>query len=199
MLCTVELMLAGLCINIPMLRPFYLQWRKTYKSASGSNSGHLSAIKRSNTGGLGSQQQRPGHYTQWMELVSRMQQIIIWTTLTQSSTTRTKQTSLSPATTPARNENSPRQSHCRSMLYRFPRISKSPELEWSCISIAAYRIKSSAWNTDAMTRRRSASPKRLGVTFKHGQSQLPVSMSVVAFTAYITSRSPPSAAGGKRC
>ncbi|KAI4934477.1 hypothetical protein J4E85_002334 [Alternaria conjuncta] len=67
MLCTVELMLAGLCINIPMLRPFYLQWRKTYKSQSGSH--NLSAIKRSNTGGLGSHQQpRPGHYTQWMEL-----------------------------------------------------------------------------------------------------------------------------------
>lgn len=68
MLCTVELMLAGLCINIPMLRPFYLQWRQKYKSASMSNTGRLSAIKRSNTGGLGSQQARPGHYTQWMEL-----------------------------------------------------------------------------------------------------------------------------------
>jgi hypothetical protein len=65
-------MLAGLCINIPMLRPFYLQWRQKYKSSSMSNSERLSAIKRSNTGGLGSQQARPGHYTQWMELVSLM-------------------------------------------------------------------------------------------------------------------------------
>ncbi|KAL1798918.1 hypothetical protein ACET3X_002955 [Alternaria dauci] len=68
MLCTIELMLAGLCINIPMLRPFYLQWREKYKSSSMSNSGRLSAIKRSNTGGVGSQQARPGLYTQWMEL-----------------------------------------------------------------------------------------------------------------------------------
>ena len=64
-------MLAGLCINIPMLRPFYLQWRAKYKTQSMSNSGRVSALKRSGTGGLGSQQARPGHYTQWMELVSR--------------------------------------------------------------------------------------------------------------------------------
>lgn len=69
MLCTIELMLAGLCINIPMLRPFYLQWRAKYKTQSMSNSGRVSALKRSGTGGLGSQQARPGHYTQWMELV----------------------------------------------------------------------------------------------------------------------------------
>jgi hypothetical protein len=36
-------------------------------------------------------------------------------------------------------------------------------------------------------------PERLGVVFKHGQSQLPVSMSMVAFTAYITS------VAAKRC
>lgn len=70
MLCTVELMLATLCINIPMLRPFYLRWRAQHKSTSLSN-GRTTGLKRSNTGGLvGSQQQRPGHYTQWMELVS---------------------------------------------------------------------------------------------------------------------------------
>ena len=71
MLCTVELMLAGLCINIPMLRPFYLQWRAKYKLSSIGTSGRISALKRSNAGGqLGSMpnQARPGHYTQWMEL-----------------------------------------------------------------------------------------------------------------------------------
>ncbi|EMD95655.1 hypothetical protein COCC4DRAFT_18574 [Bipolaris maydis ATCC 48331] len=69
MLCTVELMLASLCINIPMLRPFYLRWRSHYKSSSMDSSGLKSGPKRSPTGGLGgSQQQRPGHYTQWMEL-----------------------------------------------------------------------------------------------------------------------------------
>ncbi|KAH7390012.1 hypothetical protein BKA66DRAFT_581728 [Pyrenochaeta sp. MPI-SDFR-AT-0127] len=68
MLCTVELMLAGLCINIPMLRPFYLQWRAKYKSSSLSNAGRPSAAKSSAAGQLGSNQARPGHYTKWMEL-----------------------------------------------------------------------------------------------------------------------------------
>ncbi|KAK4458579.1 hypothetical protein QBC42DRAFT_340937 [Cladorrhinum samala] len=39
MLCSIELMLAGICINIPMLRPFYLHWRRKYKS-SGNDSYH---------------------------------------------------------------------------------------------------------------------------------------------------------------
>jgi hypothetical protein len=75
MLCTVELMLAGLCINIPMLRPFYLQWRAKYKNSSMSASGRISALKRSNTGGMGSVPNpgRPGHYTQWMELEDKDQ------------------------------------------------------------------------------------------------------------------------------
>ncbi|KAL2018689.1 hypothetical protein VTK56DRAFT_524 [Thermocarpiscus australiensis] len=37
MLCSIELMLAGICINIPMLRPFYIRWRQKSKtSQSGS-------------------------------------------------------------------------------------------------------------------------------------------------------------------
>ncbi|KAF2853870.1 hypothetical protein T440DRAFT_487162 [Plenodomus tracheiphilus IPT5] len=67
MLCTVELMLAGLCINIPMLRPFYLQWRAKYKNSSLSNSGRQSA-PLSVPGPLRSNEARPGHYTQWLEL-----------------------------------------------------------------------------------------------------------------------------------
>lgn len=138
MLCTVELMLAGLCINIPMLRPFYLQWRKTYKSQSGSH--NLSAIKRSNTGGLGSHQQpRPGHYTQWMELVSLIQCLATQNTrLIRCSTTRIKQTSPSQATMPARNENSPHQSHCLSTRYRYPRISRLPEPKYRVDSASPY-------------------------------------------------------------
>ncbi|KXH67555.1 hypothetical protein CSAL01_04323 [Colletotrichum salicis] len=46
MLCTVELMLAGLCINIPMLRPFYLRWRAKYKSSSLENSNSQSAFNK---------------------------------------------------------------------------------------------------------------------------------------------------------
>ncbi|CAA9961210.1 hypothetical protein PTMSG1_04594 [Pyrenophora teres f. maculata] len=70
MLCSVELMLAGLCINIPMLRPFYLAWRRRYKESSLSNS--ESGVKRSGTGRIaGSNQQRPGQYTQWMELADK--------------------------------------------------------------------------------------------------------------------------------
>ncbi|KAF2712347.1 hypothetical protein K504DRAFT_531460 [Pleomassaria siparia CBS 279.74] len=37
MLCTVELMLAGLCINIPMLRSFYRRWRAKYRSSPSQN------------------------------------------------------------------------------------------------------------------------------------------------------------------
>lgn len=71
MLCTIELMLAGLCINIPMLRPFYLQWRAKYKNSSFNNSGRQSGPKLSVSGQMGSghRQPRPGQYTQWIELV----------------------------------------------------------------------------------------------------------------------------------
>ncbi|KAA8621436.1 hypothetical protein PtrV1_05937 [Pyrenophora tritici-repentis] len=66
MLCTIELMLAGLCVNIPMLRPFYLAWRRRYKESSSNNS--ESGLKRL---GTGPNQQRPGQYTQWMELADK--------------------------------------------------------------------------------------------------------------------------------
>lgn len=108
MLCSVELMLAGMCINIPMLRPFYLQWRAKYKDSSLSNSGRRSApLSGPLSGPLKSEQDRPGHYTQWLELVglssrvSRCEQ-----TLTLSSMTRTKPTSQSPMTTQALKGNS---------------------------------------------------------------------------------------------
>lgn len=83
MLCTIELMLAGLCINIPMLRPFYLQWRAKYKNSSFSNSGRMSGNKLSVSGQLGSghvQQPRPGQYTQWIELVSQRDQCYLYLT-----------------------------------------------------------------------------------------------------------------------
>ncbi|KAF2642279.1 hypothetical protein P280DRAFT_540077 [Massarina eburnea CBS 473.64] len=38
MLCNIELMLAGLCTNIPMLRPFYLRCRAKYGSSSVTDS-----------------------------------------------------------------------------------------------------------------------------------------------------------------
>ncbi|KAI8938844.1 hypothetical protein NX059_004707 [Plenodomus lindquistii] len=72
MLCTVELMLAGLCVNIPMLRPFYIQWRAKYKHSSISNSGRRSA-PLSTPGPLLSNEARPGHYTQWLELHDKEQ------------------------------------------------------------------------------------------------------------------------------
>ncbi|KAL6707624.1 hypothetical protein ACN47E_003974 [Coniothyrium glycines] len=69
MLCTIELMLAGLCINIPMLRPFYLKLRAKYKNSSFTGSGKHSSGKLSNSGQLGpAQVARPGQYTQWIEL-----------------------------------------------------------------------------------------------------------------------------------
>lgn len=68
MLCTVELMLAGLCINIPMLRPFYIRFRAKYKSSSADKSEPQNTFGSSHTGHLA--QPRQGHHTTWIELVS---------------------------------------------------------------------------------------------------------------------------------
>ncbi|PSN62049.1 hypothetical protein BS50DRAFT_532882 [Corynespora cassiicola Philippines] len=76
MLCTVELMLAGLCINIPMLRPFYLRWRNKYKSSQMSSSGRQSNPKLSKSGDLGPPQARPGMYTAWIELNDKDQTMV---------------------------------------------------------------------------------------------------------------------------
>ncbi|KAJ4354766.1 hypothetical protein N0V95_003539 [Ascochyta clinopodiicola] len=72
MLCTVELMLAGLCINIPMLRPFYIRLRAKYKSSSMSASGALGSHKASDSRQLGAVQARPANYMAWIELVSQL-------------------------------------------------------------------------------------------------------------------------------
>ena len=69
MLCTVELMLAGLCINIPMLRPFYIRLRAKYKSSSTSDSGHGASQKASGSRQFGAVQARPANYMAWIELV----------------------------------------------------------------------------------------------------------------------------------
>lgn len=68
MLCTVELMLAGLCINIPMLRPFYLQWRAKYKNSSFNSSARQTDNKLNESGQVRSERSAPGMYTQWLEL-----------------------------------------------------------------------------------------------------------------------------------
>jgi hypothetical protein len=69
MLITIELMLAGLCINIPMLRPFYIRLRSKYKSTHSSNSRGHSELKLSGAGNLNPSQPRPANYTAWIELV----------------------------------------------------------------------------------------------------------------------------------
>jgi hypothetical protein len=70
MLCSIELMLAGLCINIPMLRPFYIRVRAKYKSSSMSGSGALGSHKQSGSRQLGAvTPNRVGHHTAWIELV----------------------------------------------------------------------------------------------------------------------------------
>ncbi|KAL1959778.1 hypothetical protein VTO42DRAFT_1364 [Malbranchea cinnamomea] len=69
MLCTVELMLAGLCINIPMLRPFYLRIREKYQSSrTDSTNGKTSGYKGSQSGRRAFNPNKPGHYTAWIEL-----------------------------------------------------------------------------------------------------------------------------------
>ncbi|KAF2626247.1 hypothetical protein BU25DRAFT_472527 [Macroventuria anomochaeta] len=67
MLCTVELMLAGLCTNIPMLQPFYIRLRVKYKSSSMSNSGGQGSHKASGSRQLGAVQVRPANYMAWIE------------------------------------------------------------------------------------------------------------------------------------
>jgi hypothetical protein len=78
MLCSIELMLAGLCVNIPMLRPFYLRWRTNHKMSQGG-----SQAFNQGTGGFKSIRSdpladgqapcnghAPAHHTAWIELVS---------------------------------------------------------------------------------------------------------------------------------
>jgi hypothetical protein len=75
MLCSIELMLAGLCVNIPMLRPFYLRWRTKHKMSQGGSQAY-----NQGTGGFKSirsdplaENNQPAHgpakHTAWIELV----------------------------------------------------------------------------------------------------------------------------------
>ncbi|KAK3989319.1 hypothetical protein QBC44DRAFT_291130 [Cladorrhinum sp. PSN332] len=68
MLCSVELMLAGICINIPMLRPFYLRWRQKHKS-SGYDSSYPHPGSHKPTGNVPTVGSAPGNYpATWIEL-----------------------------------------------------------------------------------------------------------------------------------
>lgn len=71
MLCTVELMLAGICINIPMLRPFYLRWRQKSKmSSTGGTENTNVMMNGSKSGYLASAKARSQHdHSTWIELV----------------------------------------------------------------------------------------------------------------------------------
>lgn len=70
MLCSVELMLAGLSINIPMLRPFYIRFRAKYiKSSSADRSGSYK-ISGSRQLQLGDGRVTPANYQAWIELVN---------------------------------------------------------------------------------------------------------------------------------
>ncbi|TID19325.1 integral membrane protein [Venturia nashicola] len=69
MLCSLELILAGLCINIPMLRPFYIRIRAKYKSSVGSNgSCGLDAHQSSGSRQIREPQNRPEKDMTWLEL-----------------------------------------------------------------------------------------------------------------------------------
>lgn len=70
MFCTVELMLTGLCINIPMLQSFYLLYRAEYKNSQLSRTPSQESSSRPREG----QQVPPlqpnrGDYSAWIELV----------------------------------------------------------------------------------------------------------------------------------
>ncbi|OSS51115.1 hypothetical protein B5807_04610 [Epicoccum nigrum] len=73
MLCSVELMLAGLSINIPMLRPFYIRFRAKYsKSSSADRSGSYKA-SGSRQLQLGDGRVTPANYQAWIELADKDQ------------------------------------------------------------------------------------------------------------------------------
>jgi len=77
MLCTVELMLAGICISIPMLRPWYLRWRGKGSAQSGTGGSRsfdvegrvtVSGSKQKGRKKVG--ESEPETFTAWIELVS---------------------------------------------------------------------------------------------------------------------------------
>ena len=70
MLCSIELMLAGLCINIPMLRPFYLRWRTKQKTSENGLSEGQAAYKSYQSDPLAVGQPGQRNHTAWIELVS---------------------------------------------------------------------------------------------------------------------------------
>ncbi|KAF2994180.1 hypothetical protein E8E13_001719 [Curvularia kusanoi] len=77
MLCSVELMLAGLSINIPMLRPFYIRFRSRYsKSSSAGKSGGYASHKASGSRQLGDAPVRPQNYMAWIELADKDQTMV---------------------------------------------------------------------------------------------------------------------------
>jgi hypothetical protein len=76
MLCSIELMLAGLCINIPMLRPFYLRWRTKHKISENSHANRQTAYR---SDPLAVSQPGQRNHTAWIELVSRINSLlVIW-------------------------------------------------------------------------------------------------------------------------
>lgn len=71
MLCSIELMLAGLCINIPMLRPFYLRWRTKQKTSSSGLTDGQANFKSYRSDPLAVSQPGQRNHTAWIELVSQ--------------------------------------------------------------------------------------------------------------------------------
>ncbi|KAJ8113909.1 hypothetical protein OPT61_g4080 [Boeremia exigua] len=74
--CTVELMLAGLCINLPMLRPLYIRLRAKYKSSSMNDSGEPGSHKKSDSRQLGEAAARPVNHMAWIELADKDQTMV---------------------------------------------------------------------------------------------------------------------------
>jgi hypothetical protein len=68
MLVTMELVLAGLCINIPMLRPFYTHWTNESKSSHGSSHGKAN-YDTSDSGVIAECQGGTQGHAAWIELV----------------------------------------------------------------------------------------------------------------------------------
>ena len=70
MLCTVELMLAGLCTNIPMPRPFYIRLRSKYWSSNSKSNSKGDDYTIGSCKAVIGNQSGQGVHTTWIELVS---------------------------------------------------------------------------------------------------------------------------------
>ncbi|KAK2768529.1 hypothetical protein FQN54_000385 [Arachnomyces sp. PD_36] len=74
MLSTVEVLIASLCTSIPTLRPFYLRWRRKYRSSRLSTNNGRTSQNASQSGRIIHASTDSEHHRAWIELEERAQE-----------------------------------------------------------------------------------------------------------------------------